>query len=78
MKKDQNLLNKNNHSNDSSGKPLQITRITLDNNHLRTQIIEDDHQIKEVHETSPKTDIVDQTVEIVNVEITIQSQFEYS
>ena len=49
---------------------FQMIQITLDNNHLIIQIIEDDYQIKEIH----KTDIVDQTVEIVNIEITIHDQ----
>ena len=74
MKKDQNLTNKNIHSKNNSGKPLQITQTILDNNQLITRIIEEDHQIKEIHEVSHKTDIVDQTVEIVNIEITIQDQ----
>ena len=54
----------------------QITQITLDNNHLIIRIIEDDHQTKEAHETSHKTDVVDQTVEIISIEINIQDQIQ--
>ena len=74
MKKDQNLPNKNFHSNNSSGSRFHITQITLDNNHLKIRTIEEDHQIKETHEISHKTDVVDQIVEIVNIEMTIQDQ----
>ena len=55
---------------------FQITQITLDNNHLTIRIIEDDHQIKKIHDFSRKTDIVDQTVEIVSIEITNQDQIQ--
>ena len=37
-----------------------MTEITLDNNHLIIQIIEEDHPIKEIHKISHKTGIVDQ------------------
>ena len=76
MKKDQKLPNRNIHSNNSSGKPLPNIQITLENNHLIIQIIEDDHQRKKFHEISHKTDIVDQTVEIVNIERTIHDQIQ--
>ena len=39
-------------------------------------MIEDDHQIKEIHEISHKTDKVDHIVETVNIEITIQDQIQ--
>ena len=51
------------------GNHLQITQITLNNNHFIIRIIEDDHQTKEINEISHKTDIVDQTVVIVSIEI---------
>ena len=53
---------------------FQITQNTLDNSHFIIRIIEEDHQIKEIHKISHKTDIVDQIVEIVDIEITIQDQ----
>ena len=60
MKKDQNLPKKNVHSNNSSGKPPQIVQIIQETNRPITLIIEVDHQNKEIHENSHKTDIVDQ------------------
>ena len=74
MKKHQNLPNKNIHTDNSSEKPLQITPITLDSNHLIIQIIEHNHHSKEIQKISHKTDIVDPIVEIVNIKITIQNQ----
>ena len=76
MKKDQNLPNKNNHSNNSSGKPLPNN-----SNYSRQQspikrIIEDNHHTKKIPEISHKTDIVDHIVEIVNIEKTIQVQIQ--
>ena len=71
MEKDQNLPNKNNHSINSSGKPLPKNLTLANNNHLIIRIIEDDHQIKE---NSHKMDIVDQTVKTVSIEKTIQDQ----
>ena len=53
-----------------------MSQTTLDNTHLIIRIIEDDHQTKEIHEISHKTDIVDQTVEIISIEITIQDQIQ--
>ena len=76
MKRDQNLPNKNIHSNNISEKRFQITQITLDNNHFIIRIIEDDHQNKEIHEDSHKTDIIGQTVKIISIEITIQDQIQ--
>ena len=55
---------------------FHLTQITLQNNHLIIRIIEDDPQTKEIHEISYKTDIVDQTVEIISIEITIQNQIQ--
>ena len=55
---------------------FQITPITLDNNHPIMRITEDDHHTKETHEISHKTDVVDHTLEIVNIEITIRNQFQ--
>ena len=48
---------------------FQITQITLDNNDLTIRVIVDDHQTKEFHEISHKTDIVDQTVKKISIEI---------
>ena len=76
MKKGQNLPNKNIHNSNSSGKRLSKTQIILDNNHLIIKIIEEDHQIKEIQEISHKTDIVDQIVKIVNIEINIRDQIQ--
>ena len=68
MKKDQNLANKKNiQSNTNSGKQFQITPIILINNHLLIQIVEDvDHDPKENHKISHKTDL-DSIVEIGNI-----------
>ena len=74
MKKDQNLPNKNIHSNNSSRKPLpNNTPITLDNNHPTIQMIEDNHHTKQIRKISHKTDIVNHIVEIVSIKITIQT-----
>ena len=53
---------------------FQITLITLDNNHLTDLTIEGDLHIKEIHKISHKIDIVDQTIEAINIEITTQDQ----
>ena len=42
---------------------------------LRPQT-EDDHQTKEIHKISHKTDIVDQTVKIISMETTIHAQIQ--
>ena len=55
---------------------FQITQITLENNHLIFPIIEADNQTKENPKISHKTDIRDQTVETISVEITIQDQIQ--
>ena len=55
---------------------FQTFQITLDNNQLIIQHIEEDHQIKQILETSQKTDIVDQIVVIIIFEITIQDQIQ--
>ena len=70
MKKDQNLPNKNMHSNNSSGKPLQITIITIDSNHLTEITIAEVLQIKIFH----KTETADQIVKIPSIEIFTQDQ----
>ena len=57
---------------------FQITQIILDNNHLIIQFIEDDNQTKKTDEFSHKTDMVDQTVEKISIEITIQDQTDLS
>ena len=62
MKKYQNLPNKNIHSNKSSGKPLPNNSNYSRQHSTKTRIIEEDHQITEIHEISPKTDIVHQIV----------------
>ena len=56
--------------------PFQINATTLDNNHPIIQIIEEYHHTKEIHRISHKTGIVDHIVEIVNIKITIQDQFQ--
>ena len=38
---------------------FRITQIILNNNNLKFKIIEDDHQLKEIHKISHKTDVVD-------------------
>ena len=53
---------------------FQIIQIILDTNHLIIQFTKDDHQTKENHEISHKTGKVDQTVEIINIEKTIQDR----
>ena len=75
-KKHQNLPNKNIQSNNSQENLFQLTQNTLENIHLKIRNIEDDRQIKATNEISHKTDTVDQTVEIVNIEITIQDQIQ--
>ena len=76
MKKDQNLPNKNIHSNNSSGNYFQTARMIQEINHFITLTTEVDHQAKEIHVISHKTDIVDQIVEILNMEITIHDQIQ--
>ena len=53
-----------------------ITKITLANNHLKIRTIECNHQTKESHGISHKLDIVDQTVELISIEIIIQDQIQ--
>ena len=55
---------------------IQKTQIILDTIHIIIQTIEDDHQPKKNHEVSHKTDIVDQTVKVISIEITIQDQIQ--
>ena len=68
MKKDQHLPIENIHSSNRSEKPLPntITSCTL--------TTEEDHQTKQIHGISHKTDIVDQIVEIISIERTIHVQ----
>ena len=40
------------------------------------RIIEEDHHTKEIHKISHRTDMVDQIVEKVNIEITLQDQIQ--
>ena len=74
MKKDQNSPNKTFTVTINQENQSLITIIPLDNNHLTEITIAVDLQIKEIHEISHKIDIVDQTVETINIEITIQDQ----
>ena len=74
MKKEQNLPNKNIHSNNSSGKPLPNSSNHSNIYHLITLTTEVDHQIKEIHEIPHKMNIVDHTVEIPIIEIIIHDQ----
>ena len=53
---------------------FQIAQIIQEINLLITLTSEVDHQIKETHEVPHKTDIVDQTVETLNIEIIIHDQ----
>ena len=53
---------------------FQIAQIIQEINHLITLTTEVDHQIKEIHEIPHKTDIVDHTVEKLNIEITDHHQ----
>ena len=65
MKKDQNLPNKNIHSNNSSGKPLPNT-----SNHSRNQSPYNSNYRDHLKNEIPhKYDIVDHTVEITIIEI---------
>ena len=72
MKKNQNLPNKNFHSNNNFG--YQIAQITREINHLIILSTEVDHQIKKFHEILHKIDIVEHTVEITIIEIIIHVQ----
>ena len=54
----------------------QIFQITQESNHPITLIIEKDHQKKEIHEISHKTDIVDQIAKITSIETTIHDQIQ--
>ena len=53
---------------------FQTVRRIPDTNHLITLITEADHQNKEIHKNSHNTDIVDQIVEIISIELTIHDQ----
>ena len=76
MKKDQKLPNKNIHTINSSRKPLPNNSNYSRNNHPIIPNIEEDHHTKKIHKISHKTDIVDQIVKIVNIEITIQDKIQ--
>ena len=52
----------------------QLAQIIQEINHLITLTTEVDHQIKEIHEIPHKTDIVDHTAKILNIEIIIHDQ----
>ena len=53
---------------------FQIIQINLEINHLIIPTTEDDHQTKEVHVISHKTDKVDQINEVISIETTIHDQ----
>ena len=53
---------------------FQTVRMIPDANHLITLFTEADHQNKEIHKISHNTDIVDQVVEIISIELTIHDQ----
>ena len=53
---------------------FQTDQIIQDTNRIKTLATEKDHQTKEIHVISHKTDIVDQIVEVISVEITIRDQ----
>ena len=76
MKKDQNLPNKNIHSNNSSGKPLPNN-----SNYSRHQSRYNSNYRgrsanQRIYKISHKTDIVDQTVEKINIETNIQERIQ--
>ena len=78
MKKDKNLPNKNVHSNNSLGKPLPNN-----SNYSRQQSpYNTNHRGRSPNQRNlrnfSQTDIVDQKVKIVNIEITIQDQTQIS
>ena len=76
MKKDQNLPNKNIHSKNSSGKLLSnISNYSRQQSAYKTNY-RGQSPFQKIHEIFHKTDIVDQTVEIVKIEITIQDQIQ--
>ena len=62
------------HINNSSQNHFQTAQIIQEINHFITLPTEVDHQIKEIHAISHKTDIVDQIVETFNIEILIHDQ----
>ena len=76
MKKDQNLPNKNIHSNISSGESLPNSSNYSRNQSLIFLNTEIDHQIEEIHESLHKTDIVDHTVEILKLKKFIHDQIQ--
>ena len=76
MKKDQNLPNKNIHSKNSSGKLLSnISNYSRQQSAFNTNY-RGQSPFQKSQEIFHKTDIVDQTVEIVKIEITIQDQIQ--
>ena len=76
MKKDQNLPNKNIHSNNSSGKPLPYNSNYSRNQSLYNSSYRGDHQDKDIHEISHKIDIVDQIAKITSIKTTIHNQIQ--
>ena len=76
MKKDQNLPKKTFTVIILPDNYFQLPPTILDTNHLIIQTIEDDHLTKEIHAIFHKTDIVDQTVELSNIETTIQDRIQ--
>ena len=54
----------------------QLIQITQETNHSITLIIEVDHQNKEIHEISHKTDKVDQIAKITSIETFIHDQIQ--
>ena len=64
MRKDQNLPNRNIHSNNSSGKPFpNNSNYSRKQSPYNTNYIESDHHTKEIHRVSHKTGIVDHIVD---------------
>ena len=55
---------------------FQIIQIILEINHLITQTTDDNQRSKKIHIISHKTVIVDQIIEIISTEITIQDRIE--
>ena len=55
---------------------FQIFQIIQETNDPIILVLEVDHQNKEIHENSHKTDIVDQIVKIIKIETTLHDQIQ--
>ena len=59
MKKDQNLPNKDIHSNNSLANQFETATITIDNSHFTEIIFVEDLQTEKIHKIFRKIDIAD-------------------